>query len=456
LLAHWPVRRLEAEAVRDSILRLTGKLDAKLFGESVGSGDERRSVYVKVIRNALDPFLTTFDAPVPFSTRGNRDSTNVPAQSLTLLNDPNVIGWARDWALRALKTGDDAARVRQMFREAFFREASAEEVAQSLVYLKSIETENAAQGRELAAAREKLAKTNQAIAAILEPARAKLLQQRPAMPAAGTLPEPLAEWLFEGDLKDEKGKLDLKPVGAARVENGALVLDSRSMAESGALPKTLRAKTFEAWVMLDDLKQQGGGVLTVQGKDGVLFDSLVFGEKQAGHWVAGSNFFERSELFEGSEEKEAASRPVHMAIVYQPDGSVSGYRDGKPYGRTYRKAPGAAFEAEASEVLLGCRHGAPGGNRGLRGRIFRARLYDRALTQPEIAQTAKIEAGTITEADLLAALSDEQRAEVQRLQHARDQLTRDLPSAPPEDTSVLAWTSLAQSLINLKEFIYLR
>ena len=456
LLAHWPVRRLEAEAVRDSILTLTGKLDAKLFGESVGSGDERRSVYVKVIRNALDPFLTTFDAPVPFSTRGNRDSTNVPAQSLTLLNDPNVIGWARDWALRMLKAGDDAARVRQMFREAFFREASAEEVTQSLAYLKGIEAENAAQGRELAEAREKLAQTNQSIAAIFEPARAKLLQQRPAMPAAGSLPEPLAEWLFESGLKDEKGKLDLKPVGDAHVENGALVLNGGSMAQSGSLPKTLRAKTFEAWVMLDDLKQQGGGVLTVQGKDGVLFDSLVFGEKQAGHWVAGSNFFERSELFEGSEEKEAASRPVHMAIVYQPDGSVSGYRDGKPYGRTYRKAPGAIFEAEASEVLLGCRHGSPSGNRGLRGRIFRARLYDRALTQPEIAQTAKFEAGTITEADLLAALSHEQRAEVQRLQGQRDQLTRDLPSAPPEDARVLAWTSLAQSLLNLKEFIYLR
>ena len=78
------------------------------------------------------------------------------------------------------------------------------------------------------------------------------------------------------------------------------------------------------------------------------------------------------------------------------------------------------------------------------------------LTQPEIAQTAKIEAGTITEADLLAALSAEQCAEVQRLQHERDQLTRDLPSAPPGDTRVLAWTSLAQSLMNLKEFIYLR
>ena len=72
------MRRLEAEAIRDSIVALSGKLDTTLYGESVGSGDPRRSIYVKVIRNALDPFLTTFDLPVPFSARGKRDTTNVP------------------------------------------------------------------------------------------------------------------------------------------------------------------------------------------------------------------------------------------------------------------------------------------------------------------------------------------------------------------------------------------
>jgi hypothetical protein len=150
LLSHWSVRRLEAEAIRDSILTLSGKLDTTLYGESVGSGDPRRSIYVKVIRNALDPFLTTFDAPVPFSTRGKRDITNVPAQSLTLLNDARVIDWSRNWALRTAGITTDDARLRQMFREAYAREASDDEVKQSLSYLATLQRESSGQSRALA------------------------------------------------------------------------------------------------------------------------------------------------------------------------------------------------------------------------------------------------------------------------------------------------------------------
>ena len=59
---------------------------------------ERRSVYVRVKRNDLDPFHATFDAPEPHTTRGRREATNVPAQSLAMLNDPFVIARAAAWA----------------------------------------------------------------------------------------------------------------------------------------------------------------------------------------------------------------------------------------------------------------------------------------------------------------------------------------------------------------------
>jgi hypothetical protein len=206
--------------------------------------------------------------------------------------------------------------------------------------------------------------------------------------------------------------------------------------------------------------QRCGGVLTVQEKNGGIFDSLVFGEKQAAHWVAGSDHFNRSELFEGSAETEAATRPVHIAVVYQPDGTISGYRDGKPYGRTYRKAPAAVFETDISQVLLGCRHGSPTGNKGLAARIFRARLYDRALTPEDIAKTARIESATITEADILATLTNDQRTQLTRLQSQRDAMNQALEAARTsmsgDDSKIQAWTSLAQSLVNLKEFIYLQ
>jgi len=459
LLSHWSMRRLEAEAIRDSIVTLSGKLDTTLYGESVGSGEPRRSIYVKVIRNALDPFLTTFDLPVPFSARGKRDTTNVPAQSLTLLNDSKVIDWSRSWALRSADAKDEV-RIRQMFRQAYSRDASDDEVKQSLAYLATLQQESSEQARELAAQEEKISALNRQITAILDPARTKLQAERKLPIAPSDLPEALAEWTFDKDLSDTKGRMNLELVGAARIENGALILDGKSMAKSGSLTKKLTAKTLEAWVMLDNLTQRGGGLLTVQGKDGVLFDSIVFAEKTPAHWVAGSNFFERSELFEGPAETEAATRPVHVAVVYQADGTIRGYRDGKPYGITYRKAPAAVFETEASQVLLGCRHGSPTGNKGLAARLFRARLYDRALTPEEIAKTARIESTTITEADILATLTNEQRTQFARLQSQRDLLTKTLEStrstAAGTDPVLNAWASLAQSLINLKEFIYLR
>jgi len=463
LLSHWSTHRLEAEAIRDSIVTLSGKLDRTLYGESVGNGDERRSIYVKVIRNSLPPFLTTFDAPVPFATRGKRDATNVPAQSLTLLNDPNVISWARSWALRTINDGKnrpDDLRIRQMFREAFSREATDDEVSQARAYLTSLQAETAQEAQKLAEQENQLAALNRQISALLAPAREKLLKAvHPATPV-NPVPSPLAEWTFDKDLNDTTGKLPLTLTGNARIENGALIVDGKSMAQSGSLPKTLTEKTLEAWVQLDDLKQQGGGVITVQHKDGGLFDSLVFAEKTPAHWVAGSNFFERSELFEGSAETEAATRPVHVAVVYQADGTIRGYREGQPYGRTYRKAPGATFEADKSQILLGCRHGSPSGNKGLRARIHRARLYDRALTPEEIAQTSRIEANTIRESDVLAALSEAQRLQLAKLQSQRDAMNKAIESArsatSSDDPQIQAWTSLAQSLINLKEFIYLR
>jgi hypothetical protein len=150
---------------------------------------------------------------------------------------------------------------------------------------------------------------------------------------------------------------------------------------------------------------------------------------------------------------------VHVAVVYQPDGTISGYRDGKPYGRTYLKAPAALFEAEASQILLGCRHGDPTGNKGLTGRIFRARLYERALTPEVIAKTALIESSSVTKADIIASLTAEQRSKLSKLNPRRKQQASHLESlrtSAGDDPTLQAWTSLAQSLINLKEFIYLK
>ena len=64
------------------------QLDRIAEGKPEGKNSPRRAVYRQIKRNSLDTFLTVFDAPVPSSAKGRRDITNVPAQSLTLMNDP--------------------------------------------------------------------------------------------------------------------------------------------------------------------------------------------------------------------------------------------------------------------------------------------------------------------------------------------------------------------------------
>ena len=58
-------------------------------------GEGRRSIYTAVRRNFLSPFMLAFDTPVPFSTMGRRNISNVPAQALILLNDPLVVQLSR-------------------------------------------------------------------------------------------------------------------------------------------------------------------------------------------------------------------------------------------------------------------------------------------------------------------------------------------------------------------------
>jgi len=155
LLHHYPLRRLEGEAIRDKILAVSGRLDRTVGGPSVEvyltpfhdgrgrpksgplDGNGRRSLYTKIRRNFLPSFLLAFDLPVPFQAMGRRNVTNVPAQALTLMNDPFVTEQAAFWARRllaetSLSTKD---RIGQMYREAFAREPTADEQAVAIEFL---------------------------------------------------------------------------------------------------------------------------------------------------------------------------------------------------------------------------------------------------------------------------------------------------------------------------------
>ena len=157
LLHRGNLRRLEAEAIRDSILAVSGRLDPKLGGASVPvhltafmdgrgrpaksgplDGDSRRSIYIAVRRNFLSPMMLAFDAPIPFTTIGRRNVSNVPAQALILMNDPFVVEQAQVWAKRALADSASAPeRVRSLYLTAFARPPTATELTDSLAFVES-------------------------------------------------------------------------------------------------------------------------------------------------------------------------------------------------------------------------------------------------------------------------------------------------------------------------------
>jgi len=120
LLAQFPRHRLEGEIVRDTMLELAGKLDTRLFGESVptqrqpdgrsivatNSPDRnRRSVYISTRRTTVPTFLNVFDTPAMDTNWPKRNDSVVPQQALALMNSSFVLDCSEQFARRVLHEG---------------------------------------------------------------------------------------------------------------------------------------------------------------------------------------------------------------------------------------------------------------------------------------------------------------------------------------------------------------
>jgi hypothetical protein len=154
------LKRLEGEAIRDAILAVSGRLDEQLEGPSVRvhlddfmtgrgrppasgplDGGGRRSLYLEVRRNFLEPLFLAFDFPIPATAAGRRAQSNVPAQALSLLNDPFVTQQSHAWARRVVRSrsvarGDASSAdtdvdraLDRLYETAFARLPSAQERA---------------------------------------------------------------------------------------------------------------------------------------------------------------------------------------------------------------------------------------------------------------------------------------------------------------------------------------
>ncbi len=159
-LASFPVRRLEAEAIRDGMLVAAETLNDSLYGPPVATyltdfmqgrgrpgasgpldGNGRRSIYMEVRRNFLEPMMTTFDRPIPFSTFGKRDVTNVPSQSLIIMNDPFVAKQAELMSQKLLTNKEFSFedKVSWIYMRTFSREPSTDELQKAKEFMEMLQ-----------------------------------------------------------------------------------------------------------------------------------------------------------------------------------------------------------------------------------------------------------------------------------------------------------------------------
>jgi hypothetical protein len=161
LLWHFPRRRLEGEAIRDTMLACAGTLNLKPAGSPVvppldsheltglfgikekwpvtkdAAEHTRRSVYLLVRRTFIYPMFAAFDAPEIMSSCPQRTRTVVPAQALTLLNSPLAREQSVAFAQRLLnECGDQPeAIVARAWLLAFGRPVVPAEIERALLYL---------------------------------------------------------------------------------------------------------------------------------------------------------------------------------------------------------------------------------------------------------------------------------------------------------------------------------
>jgi mono/diheme cytochrome c family protein len=167
LLGRMPVRRLEAEVLRDSVLDVSGKLNVKMFGApvpikedevgqvvvgvdttdsagrptgkvvAIGDEESRRSLYVQVRRTKPLALLDTFDVPAMEPNCEARNSSTVAPQSLLLMNNEFVIEHARHLAERVTREAgaDLRAQIVRAWRLAFAREPNDAEISDAVALI---------------------------------------------------------------------------------------------------------------------------------------------------------------------------------------------------------------------------------------------------------------------------------------------------------------------------------
>ena len=141
LLWRANIRRLEFEALRDSLLAIGGTLDDQMYGRPVKLEREpysaRRTIYGRIDRSDMEDVFINFDFANPDLPSGRRHETTVPQQALFLMNSPLVIEQAKKLVQlpEFQSCQDDAARIRFLYERVYQRPPRPGEIALGLEFI---------------------------------------------------------------------------------------------------------------------------------------------------------------------------------------------------------------------------------------------------------------------------------------------------------------------------------
>ncbi len=132
-------KRMDAEQVRDSILKVAGDLDDTLGGPSqeLTSDYHRRTIYGHVSRYKLDAYLQLFDFPPPNISAEKRFTTTVPLQRLFLMNSDFVQLEAEALYRRVAAEPNNRARISKLYNLVYGRDPKEAEIQIGLEYLRT-------------------------------------------------------------------------------------------------------------------------------------------------------------------------------------------------------------------------------------------------------------------------------------------------------------------------------
>jgi len=138
--------RLEAEAIRDNLLAVSGQLDETMFGKgTLNEASRRRSIYFMVKRSNMMPMLQVFDWPDTLTSCEKRQVTTTSPQALFFINNPQVRTWSEAFAMRVekaetpvdaaweLATGRLPSKAERSAADAFVAEAGLVEFCHALL-----------------------------------------------------------------------------------------------------------------------------------------------------------------------------------------------------------------------------------------------------------------------------------------------------------------------------------